>query len=192
MIGQRQLQDKTRIILFWGFGGSYTIYSTVYSLTLNPSTLTLPLPFQQTSRVLLCFFLLELVLRFIVWPSKCKFLLNFFNLIDTLSIVPLVAMMISDAISPGTMMDFGIIDVKLVLSVANVFRMLRILKIVNHNRWGRHSDNVVPWLLVLCEGNPMLSPSLHGCQCITHIKVTCLEYLLRMPQDVTYDLSTSV
>ncbi|KAK2168777.1 hypothetical protein LSH36_14g05029 [Paralvinella palmiformis] len=66
-------------------------------------------------RVCTCIFTVELVLRFVAWPDKIRFFARFLNVVDTLAVLPMSAILIT-------------------VWIDCVFRPVRILKVVEHSR----------------------------------------------------------
>ena len=93
------------------------------------------------------FFTIDLVLRFLTWPSFFSFWKNIFNILDILSILPfyvgLIADLTGDPIPVGV---DGIIEASVqeeldnvnkryvVLRVCRIFRIIRIFKFVRHSQ----------------------------------------------------------
>lgn len=80
-------------------------------------------------------FTIELVLKFIVWPRKWTFFQSFFNVIDILSVVPMVINSCIRIFSPFLWIHKGDIFIAYcVIALASIFRAIRVLKLVKHNR----------------------------------------------------------
>ena len=81
-------------------------------------------------------FCVELVIRFMVWPKPWRFLLEFYNVVDALSIVPLTVTMVISHTLPGywTKSRTNLSAIFAITAVTSVGRSVRIFKIVRHNR----------------------------------------------------------
>ena len=93
-----------------------------------------------TNVVVIMFFTLDLILRFLTWPNLLAFWKNIFNILDILSILPfyvgLFAEIMSDNVSTGdTQSDMEEMGKKyVVLRVCRIFRIIRIFKFVRHSQ----------------------------------------------------------
>lgn len=91
----------------------------------------------------IAFFTIDLVLRFLTWPTFLSFWKNIFNILDILSILPFYVGLIADITAQGsdTPLD-GATEVELdamtkryvVLRVCRIFRIIRIFKFVRHSQ----------------------------------------------------------
>ena len=79
-------------------------------------------------------FLIELILRFIVWPRKRHFFHYIFNVIDAFAIIPLSIIYLIDVVDTDFWSTHAFLPSFIIVGCANVFRTLRILKVVKHNR----------------------------------------------------------
>ena len=89
----------------------------------------------------IAFFTIDLVLRFLTWPTLLSFWKNIFNILDILSILPFYVGMIADLSAESAAMD-NLTDSELnqmskrvvVLRVCRIFRIIRIFKFVRHSQ----------------------------------------------------------
>ena len=77
----------------------------------------------------LVFFTLEIVLRFIFCPDKCRFFANSFNLFDLISIVPFIVEIVVEQLSATEYFLQSAVDA---LHIMKIFRMFRILRLFRH------------------------------------------------------------
>ena len=91
----------------------------------------------------IAFFTIDLVLRFLTWPSFLSFWKNIFNILDILSILPFYVGLIADFTAenpPVDMTDSDMSDITemgkryVVLRVCRIFRIIRIFKFVRHSQ----------------------------------------------------------
>ncbi|XP_060599837.1 potassium voltage-gated channel subfamily A member 1-like [Ruditapes philippinarum] len=102
--------------------------ATVYDADGNPSSIKKfnysdPLFIIESSCIL--WFVFELLIRFIVCPSKLKFVKNLVNWIDILSIAPYFVFMIAFFITNSCENNSRILSVLRVLRVARIFKLSR-------------------------------------------------------------------
>ena len=93
----------------------------------------------------IAFFTIDLVLRFITWPTFFSFWKNIFNILDILSILPFYVGLIAD-ITSGDQLTVSVVEGAaadavieqskryLVLRVCRIFRIIRIFKFVRHSQ----------------------------------------------------------
>merc|ERR1712002_374715 len=86
------------------------------------------------NKLVTIFFFIELILRFIVWPDKLTFFKFFYNVIDSVSVFPLTFLMIMKEVSPELLFSKNPRSIMLVGGVFSIFRCLRVLKLIKHNR----------------------------------------------------------
>ncbi len=84
--------------------------------------------------ILTFFFLAELIIRFIVWPDKLKFFLSLFNIIDLVSVIPLAVVAVINLVDACYFVANDVVMAYYVASISSVFRCLRVLKLIKHNR----------------------------------------------------------
>lgn len=80
------------------------------------------------------FFFLELFIRFSVCPDKIHFFLSFFNIVDILAVVPIAVYSTINMCSPNYWIRHHIEIAYNVVGISTIFRTVRILKLVKHNR----------------------------------------------------------
>ena len=110
-----------------------------------------------TDYVCTAIFSVELVLKFIVWPTKGGFFCSFFNVIDLCSVIPMSTMAVIRLVRPRFWIENdSVFYAYCILSISSVFRSIRILKLVKHNRGlqiiylaMRHSAKEIMLLLLL-------------------------------------------
>ncbi|KAL5267838.1 hypothetical protein ACHWQZ_G004775 [Mnemiopsis leidyi] len=89
----------------------------------------------------IAFFTIDLVLRFLTWPSFFSFWKNIFNILDILSILPFYVGLIADYTAEAPPPNFTgeeVMDTMgkryVVLRVCRIFRIIRIFKFVRHSQ----------------------------------------------------------
>ena len=88
----------------------------------------------------IAFFTIDLVLRFLTWPSFLSFWKNIFNILDILSILPFYVGLIADFTAENPPVDVTDSDMSemgkryVVLRVCRIFRIIRIFKFVRHSQ----------------------------------------------------------
>ena len=80
------------------------------------------------------FFSTELIVKFIVWPGKLSYFCKFFNVIDILSVTPMLINTLVTLVDPDFWLVHDIFIGYCILSVSSVFRCVRILKLIKHHR----------------------------------------------------------
>lgn len=79
-----------------------------------------------------CVFTLELISRSFVWPGKIDFFRRFFNIVDTLAVIPCFVLAVIHLVEPLFWTEHIYLG-HMILSIASVFKSIRILKLVKHN-----------------------------------------------------------
>ena len=80
------------------------------------------------------FFLIELIIRFITCPLKLRFFCSFFNIIDILAVFPVVIFCIINLAYPYFWVRNNLELAYNVVGISAIFRAVRVLKMVKHNR----------------------------------------------------------
>ena len=104
---------------------NYAGYSFKADLYLNS---TLHPSLRHTQRFCLATFALEHGLRFLTSPSKLQFMRNFFNVIDVLAFIPMLALEIIASVYFNRLSNEYVFRIAFLLSLMGVFKIVRIIK----------------------------------------------------------------
>ena len=79
-------------------------------------------------------FLVELLVRFTLCPSKCDFFKSFFNIFDIISVVPSSALTLVKLVKVDLWKHYSTFTAYMFSATFRVLRIVRIFKIIRHNK----------------------------------------------------------
>lgn len=89
--------------------------------------------------LVIMFFTIDIIIRFITWPGFLTFWKNIFNILDILSILPFYISVVAhsmhtDGEEVGEDHDEGVKQKYFILKMCRIFRIVRVFKFVKHSR----------------------------------------------------------